>query len=133
MKMNKEDKKHTVLVVDDTVENIDILNCILGKDFKVKVALNGEKALKIVQKKPPDIILLDVMMPDMDGYEVCRLLKTDSATKEIPVVFVTAHQDEEERSKGLKLGAVDYLTKPVDPVIVMEKINTYLNAGGTDD
>lgn len=131
--MNKEDKKHTVLVVDDTVENIDILNCILGKDFKVKVALNGEKALKIVQKKPPDIILLDVMMPDMDGYEVCRLLKTDSATKEIPVVFVTAHQDEEERSKGLKLGAVDYLTKPVDPVIVMEKINTYLNAGGTDD
>lgn len=131
--MNKEDKKHTVLVVDDTVENIDILNSILGNDFKVKVALNGEKALKIAQKKPPDIILLDVMMPEMDGYEVCRRLKANEETKEIPVVFVTGHQDEEERKKGLELGAVDYLTKPVDPALVMEKVKTYLNTGGSDE
>ena len=131
--MNKEEKKQTVLVVDDTVENIDILNSILGNDYKVKVALNGEKALKIAQKKPPDIILLDVMMPEMDGYEVCERLKTDIATKKIPVVFVTGHQDEEERKKGLELGAVDYLTKPVDPALVMEKVKTYLNAGGADE
>lgn len=73
------------------------------------------------------------MMPEMDGYEVCRRLKANEETKEIPVVFVTGHQDEEERSKGLELGAVDYLTKPVDPALVMEKVKTYLKAGGADE
>lgn len=118
-------KDQTVLVVDDTVENIDVLRSILGEKYKVKVALNGEKALKIARKKPPDIILLDVMMPEMDGYEVCRRLKSDEVTKDIPVIFVTGHSDEEEKEKGLALGAVDYLTKPVEPENVITKIEKY--------
>ncbi|MFC1606460.1 response regulator [Candidatus Latescibacterota bacterium] len=119
-------KDQTILVVDDTVENIDVLRSILGEKYKVKVALNGEKALKIAEKKPPDIILLDVMMPEMDGYEVCRRLKMDEVTKDIPVIFVTGHQDEEEKDKGLALGAVDYLSKPVEPELVIAKIEKYI-------
>ena len=122
----EQSKDQAVLVVDDTVENIDVLRSIIGEKYKVKVALNGEKALKIAGKKPPDIILLDVMMPEMDGFEVCRRLKADEATKDIPVIFVTGHTDEEEREKGMALGAVDYLTKPVEPELVLEKIEKYL-------
>ena len=119
-------KGHTVLVVDDTVENIDVLRSILGDKYKIKVALNGEKALKITGKKPPDIILLDVMMPEMGGYEVCRRLKANENTQNIPVIFVTGHQDAEEIEKGMALGAVDYLSKPVDPELVKAKVEKYL-------
>ena len=89
----EQSKDKTILAVDDTVENIDVLRSILGEKYKVKVALNGEKALAIAAKKTPDIILLDIMMPEMDGYEVCRRLKADETTKDIPVIFVTGHQD----------------------------------------
>ncbi len=119
--------KQTLLVVDDTPVNIDVLDGILGKDYKIKVALNGEKALKIAgSENPPDLILLDIMMPGMDGYEVCRRLKENDATKKIPVIFVTAKDEVEDETKGFKLGAADYITKPVSPPIVRERVKTHL-------
>jgi CheY-like chemotaxis protein len=114
----------TVLLVDDEPSNIDLLKGLLPADYKVKVAISGEKALKIAQKEPyPHLILLDVMMPEMDGYEVCRQLKADTATAAIPVVFVSGHTDDAERAKGLALGAADFLSKPVDP----DKVRTVLD------
>ena len=105
-----------VLVVDDTPANIHVIKGILQRDYKIKAATSGEKALQIAAKSPPpDLILLDVMMPEMDGYEVCRRLKAEPATANIPVVFVTGHADDEERAKGLALGAAAYVTKPVEP------------------
>jgi len=106
----------TVLIVDDVSANIDILKDMLCSEFKVKATLKGEKALIIAQREPhPDLILLDVVMPEMDGYEVCRQLKGNSQTADIPVVFVTANDSPDEISKGLGLGAIGYLTKPVNP------------------
>jgi len=120
-------RTNTVLVVDDSPENIDLLDALLNRDYQVKAALNGEKALKISRSKaPPDIILLDIVMPDMDGYEVCRRLKADPKTREIPVIFVTAKSDESDETKGLEIGAVDYITKPFSPAIVRARIKTHL-------
>jgi len=117
----------TVLVVDDTPENIDMLSSILFGSYKVRVALNGEKALRIAASDPrPDIILLDVMMPDMDGYEVCRQLKANPITAEIPVIFITAMGDVEDEKKGLEIGAVDYIVKPISASIVKIRIRTHL-------
>ena len=125
--MIKEVNKQTILVVDDITENIDVLNGILSRDYKIKVALNGEKALKIVKSgKHPDLILLDIMMPGMDGYEVCRRLKDIPATKNIPVIFVTAKGEIEDETKGFELGAVDYIVKPVSPSIVRARVKTHL-------
>ena len=109
-----EDKK-TILVVDDTTENIDVLVGILRGTYKVKAAISGEKALKIAQKKPPDLILLDIMMPEMDGYQVCEKLKTDPTTANIPIVFVTGMSQQFDQAKGMALGAKGYITKPIDP------------------
>ncbi len=125
--MNKTHTKQTILIVDDLPENIDVLNSILKDQYQVKVALNGERALKIVRgDSPPDIILLDIMMPGMDGYEVCRQLKADYATRNIPVIFVTAKGEVEDETKGLKVGAVDYITKPVSPPVVKARVRTHL-------
>ncbi|KJR40018.1 response regulator receiver modulated metal dependent phosphohydrolase [Candidatus Magnetoovum chiemensis] len=124
-----EDKtgKHTVLVVDDTPENIDVLNGLLSLDYKVKVAINGEKALKIADSKnPPDIILLDIMMPGIDGYKVCEELKNKETTKDIPIIFLTGLTDEQNESKGLHLGAVDYITKPFSPELVKVRVRNHL-------
>lgn len=108
--------KKTVLVVDDTPANIQLLSGLLRGQYKVKAATNGAKALQIAAGVPaPDVIILDVMMPEMDGYEVCRRLRGDASTASIPVVFVTGNTDEAERSKGMSLGAAGYVTKPVDP------------------
>lgn len=121
------DAQSIVLVVDDTPTNIQLLNGILREDYKVKAATSGEKALKIAQIKPlPDIILLDVMMPKMDGYEVCRQLKTSSLTASIPVIFITAKSEVEDEQQGFALGAVDYITKPFNPDIVKTRIKTHL-------
>ena len=118
---------YTVLVVDDTPENIDLLDAALSRDYKIKAALNGEKALKIASsEKPPDIILLDIEMPGMDGYEVCRRLKADPQTRDIPVIFVTAKSNESDETKGLEIGAVDYITKPFSPPIVQARVKTHL-------
>ena len=122
----KEDKQ-TILVVDDTPDNIDILSSVLRSKYKVKAALNGERALKIANSEDkPDIILLDIMMPDIDGYEVCRRLKSDPATANIPVIFITAKNQEEDEKHGLELGAVDYIAKPISPPIVLARVQTHL-------
>lgn len=118
--------KQTVLIVDDTVANIDVLVGILKDDYHVKAAINGEMALKSVQASPPDIILLDIMMPGIDGYEVCRRLKADYTTRQIPIIFVTAKIGVEDELLGLELGAIDYVTKPISPPIVKARIRTHL-------
>ncbi|WP_425641931.1 response regulator [Marinomonas gallaica] len=120
-------QKPTLLVVDDIPENIDVLVASLREDYSIKVALNGPKALAIAQKSPkPDLILLDVMMPDMDGYEVCRLLKADPTTANIPVIFVTAKHDVSDEERGFSLGAADYIVKPISPPLVRARIRNQL-------
>ena len=114
------------MVVDDTPENIDVLRGILGAEYTLKVANSGLLALKIAAAQPPDLILLDIMMPEMDGYEVCRQLKADPRTAAIPVIFITARAETEDEVQGLVLGAVDYLTKPVVPAIVKARVQTQL-------
>ena len=125
--MIETNQQQTVLVVDDTPENITIMTEILGDFYQVKVALNGKKALSIAQSdNPPDIVLLDIMMPEMDGYEVCRILKADKSTESIPVIFVTAMTEISNEEQGLNLGAVDYITKPVSPPLVLARVKTQL-------
>ncbi|MES2582242.1 MAG: hybrid sensor histidine kinase/response regulator [Pseudomonadota bacterium] len=119
--------KPTLLVVDDAPENIDLLHAILKPHYHVKVANGGEKALKIVQSDlPPDLVLLDVMMPGLDGYEVCRQIKSRPQTCNIPVVFVTAMDEQKDEEFGLSLGAVDYVTKPFNASIVLARVKTHL-------
>ncbi|HEU4677894.1 MAG TPA: adenylate/guanylate cyclase domain-containing protein [Terrimicrobiaceae bacterium] len=116
-----------ILIVDDTPENVDVLAGILREYYQVKIALNGSKALRIAQSDPaPALILLDVMMPEMDGYEVCRQLQANERTRRIPVIFVTAKSEDEDEAQGLGLGAVDYITKPVSPAIVLARVRTQL-------
>lgn len=117
---------YSVLVVDDTVENIDILTGVLKDEYNVKAATNGNAALKIAEKTLPDIILLDVMMPEMNGYEVCSRLKENPITKKIPVIFVTAKDQEGDEVMGFSVGAVDYITKPISPSIVKARIKTHI-------
>ena len=117
----------TVLIIDDTPDNIDVIAGILRSAYRLKAALNGERGLSIAKAKPaPDIILLDVMMPDMDGYEVLRQLQADPATRSIPVIIISALTEQDDEYKGLELGAVDYITKPVVPKIVEARIRTHL-------
>jgi len=119
--------KPTVLVVDDSAENIELLSNMLHDDYKVKAALHGERALQIAKKSPhPDMILLDIMMPGMDGYEVCQRLKEDPITSSIPVIFISAMTELAYEKKGLELGAVDYITKPFNPSIVLRRIQTHV-------
>ena len=121
-------KQHTVLIVDDTPENIDILVGILKNDYLLKVANGGSAALEILaEKEKPDIILLDIMMPEIDGYQVCQIIKTDPATNKIPVIFITAMNEDEDEAKGFAYGAVDYITKPVSPPIVLARVATHLD------
>ena len=119
--------KPTILIVDDTPANLSLLSEVLKPDYRTKAAVSGEKALRLAASAtPPDLILLDIMMPAMDGYEVCRRLKASPATRDIPVIFVTAMSDEEDEAKGLALGGVDYLTKPISAAIVKARIKTHL-------
>jgi len=107
---------------------------LLKDDYKVKVASNGEKALKIAaSENPPDLILLDIMMPGMDGYEVCTRLKADATTRDIPVIFLTAKAEIEDEKHGLELGAVDYITKPISPPIVLARVKTHLTLKASAD
>ena len=128
MVQNMTNKKATILVVDDTPENIDVLSGILKKQYRIKAALNGKIALKIARENPkPDLILLDVMMPEMDGYEVCKKLKKNPETAKIPIIFVTAKSEIRDEERGFSLGASDYITKPVSPPIVSARVHTHLN------
>jgi putative two-component system response regulator len=117
----------TVLITDDTPEDITILSNILRNTYRVKVATDGERALKLARTEPrPDIILLDIMMPNMSGYQVCRFLKDDLDTCNIPIIFVTAMDDVEAETRGLEAGAVDYIAKPFSPPIVKARLKTHL-------
>lgn len=117
----------TVLVVDDVADNLNLVSKLLKDHYRVKLANNGERALQIVASdSPPDLILLDVMMPQPDGYEVCRRLKQLPARRDIPVIFLTAKGDMEDEYTGLALGAVDYLSKPVSPPILLARVKTHL-------
>jgi putative two-component system response regulator len=119
--------RQTVLIVDDTPDNIDVMTEVLSPHYLTKVALNGERALKIAAgDNKPDIILLDIMMPGISGYDVCQRLKRNSSTQGIPVIFVTAMNEIEDEQKGLALGAVDYITKPISPAIVLARVRTHL-------
>lgn len=122
-----EPAKYSVLVVDDTETNIDILIGVLGDDYEVSVATDGESALELVAESPPDLILLDVMMPGIDGYEVCRRLKLDLKTNEIPVIFITAMSEVTDETKGFEVGAVDYITKPISPPVVKARVKNHLS------
>ena len=115
-----------VLVVDDVETNVDILVETLGDDYRVSVAMDGESALEVVEISLPDLILLDVMMPGIDGYEVCRRLKSDRMTRDITVVFLTALSEEGDEAKGLALGAVDYITKPFSAELISARVKNYL-------
>ncbi len=120
-------KPPVILVVDDTPDNIDVLSAVLSNTYRVKVATNGERAIKIAQANPDiGLILLDIMMPGMNGYQVCQHLKAHPETRNIPVIFVTAMSEVADEKHGLELGAVDYITKPVSPPIVLARIKTQL-------
>jgi len=120
-------EKPTILIVDDTPANLSLLSDVLKSDYRTKAAVNGEKALKLAfSGTPPDLILLDIMMPGMDGYEVCRRLKANPATRSIPVIFVTAMSEVEDETRGLELGGVDYVTKPISAPIVKARIKAHL-------
>jgi putative two-component system response regulator len=124
---NHSRDRPTILIVDDTPDNIALMNGILSSSYRILVALNGEKALSIARGEiKPDLILLDIMMPEMDGFEVCQILKADPITQNIPVIFVTAMGEVEDESRGFELGAVDYITKPVSPPRVIARIKTHL-------
>jgi len=121
----------TILVVDDTADNLDLMAGLLQDRYRVKVAINGEKALQIARSgSPPDLILLDIMMPGLSGYQVCEQLKQDPATRDIPIIFLTAMAATEDETRGLELGAVDFITKPVNPPIVLARVATQPPAHG---
>ena len=121
------DRRHLILIVDDVPDNIQILAYALSDQYRVKVATRGSGALKIARSHDkPDLILLDVMMPGMDGYEVCRQLREDTSTSDIPVIFVTALNEAEDEERGLNLGAVDYITKPFHIPIVKARVRNHL-------
>jgi putative two-component system response regulator len=119
-------QKQIILVVDDTLTNIDVVKGVLAQTYLVQAALNGKVALKIIEKHKPDLILLDILMPEMDGYEICKILKSQPETKDIPVIFLTAKSQEGDETKGLALGAVDYITKPISPAILNARVKNYL-------
>jgi class 3 adenylate cyclase/CheY-like chemotaxis protein len=117
----------TILVVDDTPDNLTLMSGLLKEKYYVKVASSGEKALRIAQSEnPPDLILLDIMMPDIDGYEVCRRLQQDPKTCDIPVIFLTAKSQPEDEAMGIGMGAVDYIIKPISPPIVLARVRNHL-------
>jgi diguanylate cyclase (GGDEF)-like protein len=122
--MNELQQK--VLIVDDAPINIQILNEALKDRYRVFFATNGRDAIRIAASSVPDMILLDIMMPEMDGYEVCRIIKADKVTKDIPVIFITAMSQQENEAAGLELGAADYITKPFNPDIVRLRVRNQL-------
>lgn len=130
MNMNNNNglvEKSTILAVDDTPDNLSLISGLLRNDYHVRVANSGERAIKIVQSdNPPDLILLDIMMPEIDGYAVCKTLKSDPKTSHIPIIFLTAKTEVEDETKGLEMGAVDYITKPISPPIVLARVKTHL-------
>lgn len=128
IRQEPEHSKPTLLVVDDTRGNLSLMNALLKDQYTVLLASHGEEALQLAASEttPPDLILLDIMMPGMDGYEVCRRLKAHAATRDIPVMFLTAKSDMRDEQEGFELGAVDYITKPISPNIVLARVKAQL-------
>ncbi len=126
--MEKSAHQQTLLIVDDEPANVVILSELLAGDYQTRAATNGEKALKLAMSdKPPDLILLDIMMPEMDGYETCRRLKADERASKIPVIFITGKVTEQDEIKGFEVGAVDYITKPFNKIIVKARVKTHVD------
>ncbi|CAK0766192.1 Histidine kinase [Azospirillaceae bacterium] len=123
---NDQNHKRTILAVDDARQNIAVIKSILVPNYTVKIATSGAMALTIAQTQSPDIILLDIMMPNMDGYEVCRQLKSNETTRDIPIIFVTAMNQIEDETCGLDMGAVDYIAKPIKQSILLARIRTHI-------
>ncbi|MFL6659808.1 MAG: two-component system response regulator [Massilia sp.] len=123
----------TILVVDDTVSNLTLMTDLLKPHYRVKAATSGEAALKILQTAAPDLILLDIMMPGMSGFELCQLLKADAALRHVPIIFLTAMGAVEDETRGLKLGATDYITKPINPPIVLARVANTLQLKASAD
>ena len=119
-------KKQTILVVDDTEIEIDILLSILSDDYNVRVATDGESALASIHRNAPDMILLDIMMPELNGFDVCSCIKIDCSTHNIPVIFITSRNEAVDEARGLAMGAIDYIFKPFNPAIVKIRIKNYL-------
>ena len=127
-------QKPTILVVDDTPDNLTLMSGLLKQTYSVKLAINGEKALQLASAaSKPDLIILDIMMPGMSGFEVCERLKSEAGTRDIPVIFLTAMTSTEDERRGLELGAVDFITKPVNPPIVMARVATHLQVKAAAD
>ena len=126
--------RQSILVVDDTPENLTLMSILLRDLYKVRVATNGERALQIaVSPNPPDLILLDIMMPVVDGYEICRRLQANPISKNIPIIFLTAKAEIVDEERGLQLGAVDYITKPISPPIVLARVKNHLQLKAATD
>lgn len=119
----------TVLIVDDTKTNVDVLVQALKADYKIGVSLDGRGALEFAKKRHPDLILLDIVMPRMDGFEVCRKLKSDPETRDIPVIFISAMDQPGQEKKCFKCGGADYITKPFVSREIKKKIAQHLNRG----
>ncbi len=115
-----------ILVVDDQPTNIQTLYQILKGDYDVSMATDGSQAIGLCQRRQPDLVLLDVVMPGLDGFEVCKRLKSDPATRDVPVIFVTARDGVEDETMGLAVGAVDFITKPVNPPVVLARVRTHI-------
>jgi diguanylate cyclase (GGDEF)-like protein len=124
--MMENPKRGKLLLVDDIKSNVNILKLKLKKEYDIGVAYDGKSAIEQVFKDPPDLILLDVEMPGMDGYEVCRRLKAEKHTENIPIVFITSKTEEEDETKGLELGAIDYITKPFSIPIVKARVKNLM-------
>lgn len=120
-------EKATILVVDDIPENIHTLKNLLKDDYNIIAATNGKKAIDLVQKDPSiDLIILDILMPEMDGYEVCQYIKNQDNTKDIPIIFVTSLNDEQSEEKGLLLGASDFIHKPINPMLTKHRVSIHI-------
>lgn len=124
--MMTDNKTSLILIVDDDLINIEILNAVLEDEYDIIFASGGQQALELAKKHQPDLILLDVLMPVMDGYEVCEYLKADSRTATIPVIFITGLNDMQAEIKGLQVGAIDYVTKPINPPIVQMRVRNHI-------
>jgi DNA-binding response OmpR family regulator len=124
--MTNTTTKKTILTIDDSPEVLNVVKNLLSKDYTVKGAINGPTGLKIAESQSPDLILLDIMMPEMDGYEVCRQLKANPKTTNIPIIFLTGQDTLMEEAKGLMVGAADFLLKPIEPRLLSIRINLQL-------
>jgi len=123
----------TVLIVDDTPANLSLLAGLLKEQYRIKVANSGAKALELAMAAPPDLVLLDIMMPEMDGYEVCRRLQSMESTRRVPVIFLTAKNSVEDEELGFSVGAVDFIHKPISPPIVAARVRTHLGLKAWQD